>query len=195
MGCQVELLTLEASRKQAEELGLPAPLAELNIFRLLLRRPLVAKALSDLLMSLLFRGKLNDRLRELVIMRIGWATGSDYEWTQHWRIAQDTFGCSKAELLALRDWRSSDLFAEPDRAVLTATDETLETGTVSPETWRLCLEHVGDEEECIELVTAIGAWRLISQLTRSLEIPLEEGVDSWPPDGRAAPASKQEVRR
>ena len=31
---------------------------------------------------------------------------------------------------------------------------------------------------------AIGAWRTVSRLTRSLEIPLEEGVGSWPPDGR-----------
>jgi hypothetical protein len=42
----------------------------------------------------------------------------------------------------------------------------------------------------VELVAAIGTWRLVSQLTRSLQIPLETGVASWPPDG-VAPALAQ----
>jgi hypothetical protein len=33
-------------------------------------------------------------------------------------------------------------------------------------------------------VTAIGNWRLFSSLLQSLDIPLEEGVEAWPPDGR-----------
>jgi alkylhydroperoxidase family enzyme len=180
---RVDLLSPEEARKAAADVGVPEPFAELNIFRLLLRRPRTAKALADLLVSLLFRGELDDRLRELVIMRIGWATGSDYEWTQHWAIAQERFGVSAEELLALRDWRASDRFGPAERAVLTAVDETLETGTLSDATFSECAQHLGGPGELVELVAAIGTWRLVSQLTRSLEIPLEAGVDSWPPDG------------
>ena len=164
-------------------MGVPDALADRNIFRLLLRRPATAKAVNDLLYSLLFGGALDARLRELVILRIGWATGSDYEWTQHWTVAQRAFGCDPADLLAVREWRNSERFGEAERAVLAATDETLETGTISAETWARCERHLADEEACLELVVAIGAWRLVSQLTRSVEIPLEEGVGSWPPDG------------
>jgi hypothetical protein len=39
----------------------------------------------------------------------------------------------------------------------------------------------------IELVVAIGNWRLFSSLLRSLEIPLEDGVAPWPPDGKPPP--------
>jgi len=170
--------------KIAEELGLPVALAELNIFRVLLRNPPVAKATADLLLSLLFRSSLDHRLRELVIMRLGWATAASYEWTQHWRIALDQFGCSEEDLLALRDWENAGHFGEAERAVLAATDETLATGTLAPGTWDRCLAHVGDEVACMELVASIATWRWISQFTRSLEIPLEEGVVPWPPDGR-----------
>ena len=180
---RVPLLSAEDARVAAEEVGLPQALAELNVFRVLLHQPVAAKALSDLLLALLFRGRLDDRLRELVIMRIGWATGSDYEWTQHWRIAREQFGCSAEDLLALRDWQRSDHFGPAERAVLAATDETLETGTLSAETWAACEAHVGGDVERVELVAAIGVWRLVSQLTRSIEIPLEDGVASWPPDG------------
>ncbi len=175
-------LSLEAARAAAEQVGLQEQMADLNIFRVLLHQPKLAKAISDVLLTLLFRGKLDARLRELVIMRIGWATGSVYEWTQHWRIALQ-LGVSEEDLLALRDWRASDRFDDADRAILAATDETLETGTISSETWKRCEEHLGSTEERLELVSAIGTWQFISAFLRSLEIPLEEGVTPWPPDG------------
>ncbi len=175
-------LSLEAARAAAEQVGLQEQMADLNIFRVLLHQPKLAKAISDVLLTLLFRGKLDARLRELVIMRIGWATGSVYEWTQHWRIAQQ-LGVSEEDLLALRDWRASDRFDDADRAILAATDETLETGTISSETWKRCEEHLGSTEARLELVSAIGTWQFISAFLRSLEIPLEEGVTPWPPDG------------
>ena len=37
------------------------------------------------------------------------------------------------------------------------------------------------------MVVAIGNWRLFSQLLLSLEVPLEEGVEAWAPDGLPAP--------
>ena len=179
---RVPLLPLETAKELAGEIELPAQLAELNIFRVLLRHPALAQRLSGLLMMLLVQGKLDRRLRELVIMRLGWATASEYEWAQHWRVARE-LGIPHEDLLALRDWRSSDRFGDADRAVLAATDETLETGAISPETWELCRAHVGGTEELLELVAAIGNWRMISSLLRSLEIPIEAEMESWPPDG------------
>jgi alkylhydroperoxidase family enzyme len=177
---KIAMLGIEASKAIAEEVGVPLQLAELNVFRTLLVRPKTAKALSDLLLSMLFGGDLDDRLRELVIMRIGWSTGCDYEWTQHWAIAPQR-GCSEAELLALRE-PDTGSFGEVERAVLAATDECLARGAVSDATLAACRRLLG-EPATLELVTAIGCWRMISHLARSLAIPLEEGVVSWPPDG------------
>jgi alkylhydroperoxidase family enzyme len=179
-------MSAEAARKVAERVELPAPLADLNIFRLLLHRPRTAKAMSDLLLSLLFGGELDDRLRELVIMRIGWATGSNYEWTQHWSIAQSQFGCSQEDLLSLRDWRAASCFGEVEQVVLSAVDEMLETGTLTEESFGRCLDLLG-RNSSIELVAAVGTWSMISKLAKSLDIPLEEGVASWPPDAKASP--------
>ena len=180
--CRIELLDAEAAKKAADAAELIPAFAELNIFRALLHRPKTAKALADLLLSLLFGGELDNRLRELVIMRIGWATGSNYEWTQHWSIAQNQFGCSKTDLLELRDWRSSQHFGAEETAVLEATDQLLETGDLDADLFARCFELFG-RDATIELVTAVGTWRLVSKFTKALEIPLEEGVASWPPDG------------
>lgn len=184
--CRIDLLSLEDARKAALEAGLPEGFAELNVFRALLNRPAIAKAVSDLLLAN-FGSELDQRLRELVIMRLGWTTGSVYEWTQHWSIAQDRFGCSEQDLLEVQAWRTSDHFGPTERAILAATDETVETGTLSEPTFAACAEQLGGTGECLDLISAIGTWRLISQLLRSLKIPLEPGVAPWPPEGRIPP--------
>ena len=185
---RIPLLSSEAASAAASEVSLPDALAQLNIFRVLLHDPKVAKGVGDLLLTMLFGGQLEARLRELVIMRIGWVSGAVYEWTQHWRIALE-LGVPEADLLAVRDWPDHAAFSEADRVALQATDEMLENGVVSPETWARIEATLPGPAECIELLPAIGLWHLVSQFLRSVQIPLEEGVASWPPDGRVPPAA------
>jgi alkylhydroperoxidase family enzyme len=172
----------EAAAAQA---GVPRYLANLNIFQVLLRHPRLARAFSDLTTMLLFEGDLDARLRELAIMRIGWVTGSEYEWSQHWRIAR-SLGVSTEDLLAVREGPSHPAFAPAERAVLSAVDEVVTGGSMSAATWQSCVRALGaGPHVMLELVAVIGAWRMVASLLLSLAIPLEEGVDRWPPDGRA----------
>ena len=188
---RIEMLSPEDSLDAAKRLDVHQSIARLNIFRVLFHRPRTAKALSDLLLSLLFESEIGHRRRELIIMRIGWVTGSEYEWTQHWPLAQEIFGCRTEELLAVRDWTKAECFDETDRAVLAATDELLETGDLAEPTWQACFRALG-RDAVIDMVTAIGTWLLISKVARGLRVPLEEGVEGWPPDG-LIPASAKRV--
>lgn len=181
---RIPLLAPADAKAATAVAGIPEITADLNVFRVWLHHPKLSRWLSDLLMGLLWEGQLDARLRELVIMRLGWATGSDYEWTQHWRIAGG-LKVDEADLLAVRDWPDEERFGPAERAVLAATDETLAHGAISPGTWRACEEHVSAEPQVLlELVAAIGTWRMVSGMLRSLDVPLEDGVSSWPPDGR-----------
>lgn len=181
-GERVARLSPEAAKQAAVDAGIPEMMADLSVFQILLHNPNVATALNGMLHSLLWKGSLDARLRELIIMRLGWATGSVYEWTQHWRVAL-LLGVDEADLVAVRDWRWSERFGPTEQAVLAATDETIETGTISDATWAACAEALGDPTLLVELVVAIGNWRMFSALLRSLDVPLEDGVASWPPDG------------
>lgn len=180
---RIELLSVEEARAAAARCGIRESMAPLSVYRALLKHPELAAAVNHLLTMLLFTGnKLDVRLRELLIMRIGWVTGSMYEWTQHWRFAERV-GLSSEDVLAVRDWRNSNRLSAADRAVLGAVDDTLTHGKISDEVWWQCVAHVGNQPVLIEMVVAIGNWNTFSQLLRSLEIPLEPGVTPWPPDG------------
>ncbi len=186
-GCRIEMLSREESIRVGKETGVPSTMTPLNVFRTLLRRPDLAPALATQLSLLLWKSnQLEERLREYVIMRIGWRQGANYEWTQHWAVCQ-RIGMSEADILKVRDWRNADGLSAAEQAVLAATDETLDNGRISDETWALCRQHVGGDEILIELVLAISNWRSFSELLGSLQIPLEDGLDAWPPDGRAGP--------
>ena len=185
---RIEMLSIEDAKSAASEVSIPEAFAELSVFRVLLHNPELAKGITGLLTTLLFRGKFDARLRELIIMRIAWATGSCYEWTQHWRVAIQ-LGVTEADLLAVRNWTTAPDLGPAERAVLQATDETLESGRITADTWALLEKHVGGKAELLEVVACIGNWRLFSQLLQSLEIPLEDGVEAWPPDGVPSPAA------
>lgn len=179
------MLSEEEAIAVAKEHGISEQMATLSVFRVLLNHPAVAKALVDTLMTLLFRdNKLDVRFRELIIMRIGWATGSVYEWTQHWRVAVG-LDIPEEDLLAVKDWQNSERLSPADKAILKATDEALQDGKVSDETWQDCVTHLKSRQEQIELIVAIGNWTLFSQMLQSLNIPLEPGVEPWPPGGEA----------
>jgi alkylhydroperoxidase family enzyme len=179
------MLEGQALADAAESVGLPRSFHHLNVFRLLLHTPRLAKVMSSLLVSQLKDSVLDDRLREFVIMRIGWRTGSVYEWTQHWGISV-RLGMSEDELLAVRDWRDAgpDVLDERARAVLRATDDVLDGGAVLPDTLAECERVLGDPAQVVALLMAIVTWRSISELLRSLDVPLEAGIEAWPPDGR-----------
>ena len=182
---RIPRLPLDEAKAAADEAGVPDYMAELSIFQVLLNHPQLARTLNDLLASMLWHGTLDSRLRELVIMRIGWLTSCDYEWTQHWRVAS-RLGVPAADLLGVRDWQSHDEFGPVERAVLAATDDVVREGAVSAENWAACERELrADRVVLIELVTAIAAWRMVASILHSLKVPLEDEVASWPPDGRS----------
>ena len=185
---RMPLLAPEAARHAAIAAGVPEVFASLNVFRILLHQPGVAKQIADLLSELLAGKALDPRQRELIIMRLGWSTHSVYEWTQHWRVARG-MGITEADILGVRDWQNHSAYSSADRCVLAATDDWVAHGAIQSQTWSLCEAEFSDPAVRIELVGAIGTWCMISGVLRSLDIPLEDGVQAWPPDGREPSAA------
>ncbi len=187
---RVPMVSQERANQLGEEWGMAGPRMTRSAVRTLAVNPELAKPVLTLLSQLLERNQLDARLRELVIMRIGWVTGSAYEWTQHWRVATVTAGIPPEDVLAVRDWRASDRLTAADKAVLAATDETLAGKSISDATWAEIIKAIPDQAQQVEFVVAMGNWMMFSMLLRNLRIPVEDGVAVWPPDGKPSPATE-----
>ena len=188
MTSRVPMVSLERARELGEAMGMPARRTQSEAFRVVANNPGVARVAFGQLMQLLENNKFDTRLRELMIMRIGWVTGSAYEWTQHWRVAT-TAGIPPEDILAVRDWRNSDRLTAADEAILAATDECLAGRSISDAAWAEVAKHVTDPGQQVEFIIAMGNWMSFSMLFRNLRIPLAEGLMVWPPDGLASPAA------
>ena len=179
---RVGLAPIEQALEVGRAIGAPDAMATRNAFRTLCNSPTMAVGVFTHLTTLLNKNTFSTRLRELAIMRIGWSTGSAYEWTQHWRWATNA-KIPDADILAVRDWRNATNLTEADRAILAATDEMLAGGKITDATWAECCKHVPTKAEQVEMVVCIANWIMFSNILRTLEIPVEDGVLVWPPNG------------
>ena len=189
MTLRVPMVPPERARLLGEAMGLPARRTGSEAFRVVANNPGVARAAFGQLLQLLENNRLDTRLRELMIMRIGWVTGSAYEWTQHWRVAT-TAGIPPEDVLAMRDWRNSARLTQADKAILAATDECLAGKSILDAVWAEVASHVTGPGQQVEFIIAMGNWMMFSLLFRNLRIPLAESVMIWPPDGLASPAAE-----
>src|SRR4051812_49236045 len=151
---RVEYVPIEEARRLGREIGIGEAQASRSAFRMLANHPDLVKHVYGLLTMLSSRNKLQSRLRELIIMRLAWTAGSDYAWFQHYRIGTQA-GITPEEIVAVRDWRKSELFGPAERAVLAAADETCEQGKISDAVWSQCARELKDPAVLVEMVVAI----------------------------------------
>ncbi len=183
---RIDPLSIEDSTKLVRQVGIAEEKAAGSIYRVLLRQPRFGQLVNQMVEMLLAESTLDPRLRELVIMRIGWQKKGVYEWSHHWNFAK-LDGVKESDMLAMKDWEAHDHWSPVERALFRATDETLANGTISQETWDDCVKHFPTEPELIDVVATIGVWNMISEILTTLAVPLEESIVAWPPDG-VAPA-------
>ena len=143
----------------------------LNLFRVMAHSPAVGLDFLRLGNSILFKGSVPPRLRELAILRVGNLANASYEWAQHVPIGRRA-GLSKAQIDAIPNWHDSDLFDEQEKAVLRYTDEVAETIRATDDTFQKIKNYFTDEQ-IVELTTTIGFYGMVSRILETLQVELE----------------------
>jgi alkylhydroperoxidase family enzyme len=158
----------------------------LNIFATLARNPPLLDHFGRFFTYLLKKGSLPGRERELVILRVGWRTGSEYEFGQH-TIEGLREGLTSDEVEAVTgEAVSPDRWSADDRALLSMVDELCRHDAVSEVTWD-ALTRRWDEAQLLELLVLAGGYRMVCGLLNTVGIQLEQGIPGWPaPTGTSA---------
>ena len=136
--------------------------------------------------------KLDARVRELGILRTGYAQASQFVFSQHSKAAR-AFGLSEAQVAAIPHWQVADCFDARDRAVLAWTDAlVLQGGRASDALFEAVHEHLSDED-ILELTYHVMIYNLhavmckalrlefddVDERIREVPIPAEGGVADW----------------
>lgn len=123
--------------------------------------------------SLLDRGHLTLRQREIVIDRTTARCGSEYEWGIHVALFGQRVQLTQEQIRSLEHGTSGDeCWDNDERLLIRLCDELHERATIADETWEQ-LRQGFSEEAILELLMLAGFYRTVSYLTNVLELPLE----------------------
>lgn len=127
---------------------------------------------------------LSGRVREILILRIGWLCGAEYEWAQHVR---------DARLAGLIDEEIRRIAIGPDASgwdpfeanLIRAADELHRMDTISSCTWEALATHYSTPE-LIDVVITVAGYRMVSMALNSLGTQLEPDREGFPNFGSKA---------
>ena len=149
----------------------------LNIFLTLAKNPPLLDAFTRLGSHLLFKGDVPAREREIVILRVGWRSQSEYEFGQHTVIGKQA-GLTDDEISRLARG-GLDGWSDTDAGLLRLADDLCADNVVSDDTWQV-LTATWSEPQLLELLMLAGYYRLVSGVLNSAGVALEPATPGWP---------------
>ncbi len=133
--------------------------------------------------------KLDPALRELGQTWAGWATGSQFVFSQHCKSLRG-LGVSEAKIAALPVWQTSDAFDAKERLVLAYADRLVCHAGRVPDALFAELKAAFSDEEILELTYITCLYQMHAVMARALrtefddrddpivEVPAPEGFDA-----------------
>ena len=145
----------------------------LNLYRALLHSPGLASAWLDFNNAVRYQTGLDERVRELVIMRVAVLNDTDYVFDIHKARYAAPAGVTPAEVEALRDSRRSGLFGPKEAALLAYVDAVTRDVKVPDAVFKGLRAHVS-ERAVVELTVLIAAYNMHTRVLKALDIDPEK---------------------
>jgi alkylhydroperoxidase family enzyme len=142
-------------------------------FTTLVRHPRLYRHMTAYASTLLLRGLLPARVRELAILRNAWLCAGALEWGEHVAIAKE-LGFTGQDFDQVITGPDHPRWTAEDQCVLRAVDELHADGTIGDATWA-ALKLRLDDTQLIELIQLVGMYATTAWLQNSLRIRLRAG--------------------
>ena len=125
----------------------------------------------------LYRGqrKLEPVLRELGQTRVGWATGSQFVFSQHCKSLRG-LKVSEERIAAIPSWQTADCYSKEERAVLAYTD-CLAAGGRTPDGVFEALKAFLSDEQIMELTYIVCMYGMHAVMSRALRLEYDDRDD------------------
>lgn len=143
-----------------------------NIFRSLANAPVLLDAFLSYANAMRDGSLLSPKLRELAILSVGHATGSEYEIAHHQSHGRKA-GLTDEQLAAVADGQDPELFDEAERAVIALARESTIKVDVSDASWAAAAKHL-DDQQMVELTLTIAWYNSGVRVMGLLGIDLED---------------------
>ena len=161
----------EESELDGEAREVLASLPPLNVMRMFAGAPASLRPMADLGRSILLQSELDPRLRELAILAVARASGSNYEQVQHENVSR-ALGIPDEEIAAVVDSTPEQLDDEA-RLIVTFADEIARNVAATEECTAAVLELLG-RQQATELVVCCAYYSAVARVIETCGVELEE---------------------
>jgi alkylhydroperoxidase family enzyme len=148
----------------------------LNVFGTLAHHPELLRQWLGFATYLLTASTLDPRLRELVVLRVGWLCRSPYEWGQHVHVGRRV-GVTDADLERLAAGPTAAGWNAAEAAALLATDELVARHTLSDASWSTLQLHF-TTQQLLDLVFLVGQYQLVAAALNACRVERDDGLDA-----------------
>lgn len=129
--------------------------------------------------SLLDKGPVSLRDREIMINRTCARCRSEYEWGVHLSLFAKAVGFSEAEVAATMGPSMSSCWNIHEQLIVRLADELHDTSSISDALWDGLRAEFSDEQ-IVELILLGGFYHTVAYLTNGLKLPLEQYAARFP---------------
>lgn len=151
--------------------------SDLNIFRTLANHPDLMRRWLVFTNHILFKTTLPTRVREFLILRIGFQCGCDYEWGHHVLIARAA-GLTDHDFRAIQGGPGASGLSDIDRLVLHAADELHTDNFISDATWQALATHFNNHQ-LMDIVFTVGQYKLVSMMLNTFGVQPDSGIPGF----------------
>lgn len=123
------------------------------------------------------KSTLSPRVREMLILRIGWRCRSAYEWAAH-APAGRRAGLTNDQIRMLAT-SGYEGWTAADAAIVRAADELFDDDTISDATWN-ALDDQFDERQLLDVLITTGGYRMVSMVLNTFGVPAEPNSEPFP---------------
>ncbi len=126
----------------------------------------------------LFKSALPIREKEILILRIGWLCGSEYEWGQHVIIGKRA-GLNDEDIKRITEGADATGWDPFEATLIRAVDELFSDAFISDATWNALSERY-NTKQLMDVVFTIGQYNLVSWALNTFGVQRERGLPSFP---------------
>ena len=121
-----------------------------------------------------YNTSLPPRDKEILILRIAWLCGSEYEWNHHVIVGMRV-GLSIEEINKIKIGSKAQGWNNFDKLLLSSVDELYANTILTDTTWNALSERY-EEKQLMDLIFVIGAYNMLAMFMNSLGFKTEDCV-------------------
>jgi 4-carboxymuconolactone decarboxylase len=170
-----EALTQEQAEVIAPTLERKAVVA--NVILTLMRNMPLFTSINVLGRHIMSESSLTPRLREILIMRVGWTTRCEYQWGQHVRMSASA-GLTAGDHTRIKQGAGAAGWTELESALIAAVDQLLGDTMIDDETWAVLARHLSIEQ-LTDTVFTVGHYNMVAMALNSIGVQSEPGLPGF----------------